>query len=170
MNHGALADPMLEPPGAARSGRGRGRDDGGQVAGIEVLPFGLLIFVIGGLVIVNLWAVLDVKIAADAASREGVRAYVEAPDAASGAARARQAAVEVIEGHGRRADRVTVAVTHDGGRPFARCVPATVTVTYPVPAVRLPWVGGLGHAFEVRARHTERIDPYRSGLAGSARC
>jgi phenylalanyl-tRNA synthetase beta chain len=46
--------------------------DGGQVAGIEALPFGVLIFVVGALLITNLWAVIDTKIAVDAAAREAV--------------------------------------------------------------------------------------------------
>jgi hypothetical protein len=36
--------------------RDRG-DDRGQVGGIEVLPFGLLVFVVGTLLVANAWAV-----------------------------------------------------------------------------------------------------------------
>ena len=63
----------------ARSGW---RDDRGQVAGIEVLPFGFLVLVAGTLLVVNAWAVVDAKFAVDAAVREAARAYVEAPDEA----------------------------------------------------------------------------------------
>ena len=146
------------------------RDDRGQLAGIEALPFGLLIFVIGALLITNAWAVVDTKIAVDAAAREAVRAYVEAPDATAGRTAAITAADDTIAGHGRPASHLTVDITHEAGQPFARCVRVTVAVHYPVPALRLPWIGGLGHAFDVRAHHAERIDPYRSGLAGTAPC
>ena len=146
------------------------RDDRGQLAGIEALPFGLLIFVIGALLITNAWALVDTKIAVDAAAREAVRAYVEAPDAATARTAAIAAADDTIVGHGRPVSHLTVDITHEAGQSFARCVRVTVGVHYPVPALRLPWIGGLGHAFDVRAHHTERIDPYRSGLTGTAPC
>ena len=34
----------------------RRRSDRGQVGGIEVLPFGLLVFVVGTLLVANVWA------------------------------------------------------------------------------------------------------------------
>ena len=43
------------------------------------------------------------------------------------------------------------------------------SLTYEVPAVPLPWIGGLG-AIEVASTHSERIDPFRDGLAGAAEC
>jgi hypothetical protein len=146
------------------------RDDRGQLAGIEVLPLGLLIFVIGALVIANAWAVVDAKIAVDSAAHEAVRAYVEAPDESTAQSTAAQIAADTIAGHGRRADQLGLRIDHEGGQPFARCVRVTAEVSYPVPALRLPWVGGLGHAFDVRSRHTERIDPFRSGLSGTGTC
>ena len=33
-------------------------DDRGQVGGIEALPFGLLVFVVGALLVANAWAVV----------------------------------------------------------------------------------------------------------------
>src|SRR4051794_39293715 len=53
------------------------RSDAGFAGGIETLPFGLLIFVVGTLMVVNLWAVLDTKMGVDAAAREGARAVAE---------------------------------------------------------------------------------------------
>jgi hypothetical protein len=158
------------PAVAPRLPARRVRGDAGQVAGMEALPFGVLIFVIGALLITNLWAVVDTKIAVDSAAREAVRTYVEAPDGTTAAARAEVLAREVVAGHGRRPDRLSLDVHHEGDRPFARCVRVTVTTRYPVAALQLPWIGGLGHAFEVRAHHTERIDPFRSGLSGSGTC
>jgi len=146
------------------------RDDRGQLAGIEALPFGVLIFVVGALLITNAWAVVDAKVAVDAASREAVRAYVEAPDGNTAMTAAHVTATDTIAAHGRRGDKVTITVHHDGDRPFARCVRVTIEADYPVPALRLPWIGGFGHAFDVKAHHSERIDPYRSGLPGDSTC
>ena len=98
------------------------RDDRGQLAGIEVLPFGVLIFVVGALLITNAWAVVDAKIAVDAASREAVRTYVEAPDGNTALTAARAAADDTIAAHGRRPELASVTVHHDGDRPFGRCV------------------------------------------------
>jgi hypothetical protein len=152
-----------------RPGPARLHGDQGQVGGIEVLPFGLLIFVIGTLVVTNAWAVVDATVAADAAARQADRTYVEAPDAATGAARAQSVADDTLAGYGRRPDLARVSVDLHG-QPFARCVPATVEVEFPVPALTLPFVGGLGQAFTVHAHHTERIDPFRSGVPGTATC
>jgi hypothetical protein len=148
----------------------RWRDDRGQVAGIEVLPFGLLTFVVGTLLVANAWGVVDAKLAVTSAAREAVRAYVEAPDAETAAALAHDAATEAVAGHGRNPASMTIEIRHDDDRPFARCTRVTVTVHHPVPAIRLPFIGGYGHAFDVVASQSEVVDPYRSGLPGEATC
>ena len=146
------------------------RDDRGQLAGIEALPFGVLTFVIGTLLVVNAGGVVDAKVAATSAAREAVRAYVEAPDAATALASADAQARAVIEAHGRNPSASTVEVSYVDGRPFGRCTRVTVTVHHPVPALRLPFVGGYGHAFDVVAHASEVVDPFRSGLPGEATC
>jgi hypothetical protein len=155
--------------------RWRGRvdwtDDAGFVGGTEALPFGILIFVIGALLIANAWAVVDAKFAVDAATREGVRAFVEAPDEHSADETARQHAVEVMRGYGRDPSLLEMdPPAYPSGSGFARCAEVTVRATYPVPAVSLPWIGGFGQAFRVSASHTEIIDPYRSGLSAGGGC
>jgi Flp pilus assembly protein TadG len=146
------------------------RDDRGQVGGIEVLPFGLLIFVVGSLLIANAWGVVDAKLAVTSAAREAVRAYVEAPDSGAAQAEAQAAARTAIDGHGRNGTRARIEFQHLDDRPYARCTRAVVTVSYPVPAIALPFIGGYGDAFEVSARQSEIVDPYRSGLPGEATC
>jgi Flp pilus assembly protein TadG len=139
------------------------RDDRGQVAGIEVLPFGFLVLVAGTLLVVNAWAVVDAKFAVTAAAREAARAYVEAPDEGSARAAAEQRAIEALAAHGRGdPDRIEVSV--DAPEGFGRCVPVVVTVSYRVPALSVPFVGGFGRALTVRSTHTELVDPYRDGL------
>ncbi len=149
-------------------GRVEWRSDRGQVAGLEALPFGVLIFVVGSLLVANAWAVIDAKLAVVAAAREGARTYVEAPDARAALEGARVAAEEAVDGHGRAGDRLELEV--DDGAGFVRCARVEVTARYPVPALTLPWLGGFGEGFTVRASHAELVDPFRNGLEGAADC
>lgn len=144
--------------------------ESGQVAGIEVIPFGFLIFVIAMLLIVNLWAVVDADLSTSSAAREAVRAFVEAPDESTAQERAQTAAREAFQGQGRAAGATDVAIAYTGGRGWSRCARVTVTVRHPVHAIRLPIIGGFGHGFDAVATQSEVIDPYRSGLEGDARC
>jgi hypothetical protein len=151
--------------------------DRGQVGGIEVLPFGLLVFVVGTLLVANAWAVIDAKLAVDAAAREAVRHFVEADVPAAGdfgnaEAAAQRAGYEALASHGREVVRSTVELTSlespGGEAGFTRCARATFTARYDVPVLRLPWIGGFGSGLDVTGRHSEVIDPYRDGVPGSA--
>jgi len=147
--------------------RSRCRGDGGQVGGIEALPFGLLIFVLGSLLIANAWAVVDAKFATDAAARQAARTFVEGTDQATALAAAEAAGRAVIEGHGRDPARAVIRPT--GHVALARCARATFEAVYEVPALSLPLIGGYGAApFRVRSTHSEVVDPFRSGLEGEA--
>lgn len=141
----------------------RWRDESGFVGGMEAMPFGFLVFVVGTLLLVNAWAVFDSHLAAGAASREAVRSFVEAEGSAADAQRiAGEAAVEALEGHGK--DRGRMTLTWDGAT-LQRCQPVTATVTYDVPLIAVPWVGAFGGGvLQTSARHTEIVDPYRGGL------
>ena len=145
----------------------RAQGDEGQVGGFEALPFGVLIFVAGVLLVVNLWAVVDAKLTVTAAAREAARVYVEAPDASEAELRAFDAARSEIVARGRDADRAIVRVAGGG---FVRCQMATLEVSYVVPTITLPFVGGWGGGVRVTARHGEIVDPYRSGPEGEADC
>jgi len=140
----------------------RHRDESGQ-AGIEAVPFGLLTFVIGSLVVVNAWAVIDAKIAVSSAAREATRAYVESPADADPLERADAAARETIRGAGRDPGRLVLKPL---SATFARCETVRFEAGYRLPAVRLPWLGGIG-SFTARARHAEIVDPFRTGVPRS---
>ena len=143
------------------------RGDSGQVGGIEAIPLGVLIFVLGTLVIANAWAVVDAKFATDAAARQAARTFVEATDAAAAFADADAAGRAAIEGHGRDPNRARIVPV--GEFTLARCERAAFEVTYKVPALSMPLIGGLGKApFLVRSTHRELVDPFRAGLAGEA--
>ena len=145
-------------------------DERGQMGGIEVLPFGFLIFVVGALLIANAWGVVDAKLATDAAAREAARTFVEVvegDDAAAARAAAIAAGDEAAAGHGRAPERMDVTVEAPS---VARCAVVTVIATYEVPAIPLPWIGGFGDGITVRSRHSERIDPFRDDVAGPVTC
>ncbi|CAN5280519.1 hypothetical protein BH18ACT4_BH18ACT4_02470 [soil metagenome] len=138
------------------------------MAGIEALPFGVLIFVVGSLIVANAWAVVDAKVAVVAAAREAARTYVESTDPATGEHNAVQAAEDALAGHGRASERLDLDIDDPGG--LRRCERVEVTARYPVPALTVPWVGSFGEGFVVRATHSEVVDPFRDGLSGAADC
>ena len=135
-----------------------------MVGGFEALPFGFLVFVVGTLLLVNAWTVVDGKLAASAAAREAARAYAESAGPADLAlAEARQAAEDTLSGYGRDPARMVLEWEHP--LRFERCAPATFVVRYRVPTISVPWVGAFGGGFiETSARHGELVDPYRSGV------
>jgi hypothetical protein len=143
-------------------------DDAGQMAGIEAIPFGFLMFVAGALLLANAWAVVDAKLAVSAAAREASRAYVEASTVTDAELAALAAAESSIAGHGHDPTRLALAIVVDGG--FGRCVRVVTEAAIDIPSVHLPFIGGFGRTFAVRAEHAEVVDPYRSGLTGEVQC
>jgi hypothetical protein len=144
-------------------------DDTGSVGGAEVLPLAVLTFVVGSLLVANLWAVVDARLAVDGAARAALRTYAEAPDASSATRLAPGAAREAVAGAGRDPTRLDLRVTHPDGRAWGGCVPVEVTARYPVPVRGLPGLGP-GRTVTVEARHRELVDPWRSGVADQGGC
>lgn len=144
------------------------RDERGQVGGIEGVIFGVLVFVLGTLLVANAWGVIDAKLAASSAAREAARTYAEAGSGDDAWPAARAAARDAIEGHGR--DWTRTSVDPPQGVRFERCERFSVEVRYDVPLVAIPLLGQHGTGIEVSARHSEVVDPYRSGLPGTAKC
>jgi hypothetical protein len=136
------------------------RSEAGQ-AGMEVIPFGLLTFVVGALVVANAWAVIDAKMAVSAAAREATRAFVEAPVDGDPLALADAAARSAIAGAGRDPAKLVLTPVD---AVLARCETVRYEASYRIPAVQVPWIGGFGAGFTATARHAEVVDPYRSGL------
>jgi Mg2+/Co2+ transporter CorC len=158
--------------GRARGGERDRTEDQGQVGGVEALPFGMLIFVIATLLIANVWAVVDAKMAVDAAAREATRRYVEAAEGAGAEEAAVTSGLAALEAHGRDPSRAQVrleaVVTPDGRAAYERCARATFRASYQVPALSLPLIGGYGQGFEVTSSHSELVDPFRDGVPGDA--
>lgn len=167
IRHAHLPSSRVSAAQSAAPTLDKARHEQGVVGGVEVLPFGFLVFVTGALLLANAWAVVDAKLAVGGAAREGARAYVEADDGGSASANALTAARQAVAGAGR--DPSKLGLTIDAPR-FARCAVVTVTAEYHVPSLRLPFIGGVGPGFEVRGRHRELVDPFADGAPAANDC
>lgn len=147
----------------------RRRDDSGQAGGWEIIPFGVLIFVVGTLLIVNAWAVVDARQSAGDAAREGARAFVHESGEAAARTAARDAVFSSVDGRGTPRHRVDMAQI-ELDPSFERCAHVLVTVHQQVPAISLPFIGGFGHAFTVTGSQDELIDPFRADLPEASAC
>lgn len=143
--------------------------DDGQVGGVEGLVFGVLVFVLGTLVVANAWGVVDAKMAASSAAREATRSFVES-DASSveeAFAEAEEVARRTVAGYGRDPDKLAVTPVAVSLR---RCARVTLSTSYPVPLVSLPFFGAHGQGFTATGQHSEIVDPYRAGLDDRSAC
>ncbi|MHB8464306.1 MAG: hypothetical protein ACYDH6_18320 [Acidimicrobiales bacterium] len=143
------------------------RSERGQVAGLEAMAFGTLVLIVGILLIANAWGVIDAEAAARTAAREGAHAYAKAAGTTSSeaAAVADRAATETLDQLGWSGGRVGAHAV------FVRCHLVTYVVTVLVPVLRLPWLNAGPALVRATAHHTERVDPYRSGVPdGAANC
>lgn len=139
----------------------RHRSQDGFVAGAEALIFGVLIFVIGTLIVVSAWGVVDAKFATSAAAREATRAVVASTPGTDLQATAEAAARTTLDGHGRTG--AEAQVTPLGATALARCAEVGYEVAVTVPAVALVGDVAIGE-LRVSSRYHELVDPYRSGL------
>ncbi|HEC09557.1 MAG TPA: hypothetical protein ENI86_08320 [Acidimicrobiales bacterium] len=141
------------------------------MAGIEILPFGVLVFVVGVLFLAQIWGVVEARSSVTSASREAARAFVETPAGTSesqAVADARQAGLLSMTDQGRSPSRTTV--TPVGSVSLRRCSRVTFEVSYRVPVLNVPLLSGLFDGMVVRSRHSELVDPLRDGLEGAASC
>jgi hypothetical protein len=144
----------------------RYRDESGQVAGLEALAFGVLVFVLGILMVANAWGVIQAKAAVTAAAHEAARAFVQAPAGSDPFIAARDAALGSIEASGRDPSRTKVLTAGS----LARCTRIVAQVSYRVPLLPIPLIGGYGNGITATARQSELVDPYRNGIGGEASC
>lgn len=134
----------------------------GQAAGVETIPFAVLVFVAGMLLAVNAWAVVDTRAALDAAAREYLRAYTAAADAGEARTAGDHAARTSIGD--RLAPRLRIIPPRG---IFGACRPATVVLALDVEAVRLPFVDGLGRT-TASTTQTELVQPYARARSADA--
>lgn len=148
-------------------------EEDGLTAGAEALAFGVLVFLMGTVMVINAWAVVDAKSAANASAREVSRYVTESvglEDPATLTARANRIAELTLQGHGLGASRLGAVQVRPSAAGFVRCSTVDTTVLVRVPTIRIPLFGAFGGTYDVTGRATERIDPLRSGLPGEATC
>ena len=156
-------------PEPERSDRCRG--ERGTVGGVEAIPFGLLLFVAGTLLIANAWAVIDAKMGTSTAAREASRFLVESNGDAGGAIAVGNTAFENQVGTLERlSSDISIAGLGPGPDSFVRCARVTVTYTYETPVVSIPFIGGWGSGIDVTSTHSELVDPLRGGLGEESVC
>lgn len=158
-------------PDAAR------RREGGFVAGAEALLFGNLIFVVGVLLTINAWGVVDAHMTADAVARQVARTLVES-DPELGLPSELQGVATAVMDDMQRDTPVTLRFLDADGvavdnpaNLLVRCHRVTVTATLSTNTVNLPFVADTwGLQRQVTGSHTEVVDPFRSGLPGEVDC
>jgi len=144
--------------------RRRLREQRGATAGMEVIPFGFLIFVLGAVMMINSWTVIDSWMAVSAAAREGARTYVES-DPVTAWPDAQRAVQNVMDDYGRGTRALPATRSSDD---YRRCEVVTITASYEIALINAPFIGSFGSFTTIDSSHTERIDPFRSGdFAGS---
>ncbi|MEI7887439.1 MAG: hypothetical protein WCJ04_08610 [Actinomycetes bacterium] len=142
-----------------RSGTGlQPRNERGAVGGGEGVIFGMLILVAGTLVILNLWSVLNTRMALDAAASEYLRTYTEQQNFFQARVVGEAAARESLTQRGISPSRVAIQPTEPEG--FGPCAQAEVQLSTQVPWIRVPFIGGSGTT-TVRVTQSELIDAHR---------
>lgn len=134
---------------------------------METWPFGIVVLLGAALLVSNVWAVIDARMAAGSAARESVRVWVESD---GDTARAEAAGRAAYSAYGRDPARLGGPDLVVDGGGFVRCARVSATWQAKVPALSLPLLGGWGTGFTVSATHTEIVDPYRSGLPAEGGC
>ena len=149
---------------------------GGFVAGGETLLLGSLVFLVGILLAVNAWNVVDARMSTDGVAREVARTLVEADGGPALQARLDEVASATLAAMGRDGTP-RLAYLDPSGREVSdpaalvqRCDRVTVRATITITTARLPFVGTWGTPWTITGQHHEIVDPYRSGLAGEATC
>ncbi|MCX6524047.1 MAG: hypothetical protein NTX58_04650 [Actinobacteria bacterium] len=136
----------------------------GAVGGGEGVIFGMLILVAGTLVILNLWAILDARMALDTAASEYLRTYTEQQYFFQARVVGEAAAKDSLTQRGLSPYRVSIQASEPQG--FGPCAVAVVQLTTQVPWVRVPFLAGAGST-TVRVTQTELIDAHREVSASA---
>ncbi|MFV0317954.1 MAG: hypothetical protein ACK5O2_13470 [Microthrixaceae bacterium] len=135
-----------------------------MIAGAEALAMGTLVVLVGMLLVVNAWAVVDTRMAVESAAREYLRAYTESTDPQGALTAARSELDQVLAERPAIAQRLEVTDPPLGS--FGPCEPAMVTLSTSVPAIRIPLVGTSWGEQTVTVSAVELIDAHREIRSG----
>lgn len=148
-----------------RSRRRRSRAPQSGQAGAEVLLGGVVLLIGLGLMLANIWIVLDAKTAASSMARVGAQTFIEQDSFEAGQTALHGTISSTLDQRFPRRWRVDAALGS-----FVRCAPVSVTVAIEVPLVAVPFLGSIGGSKTITSTHRTRIDPYRSRVPGEADC
>lgn len=140
--------------------RGEANSESGQALVEAALAIPVLLVLVFGIVAVG--RITDAKIAVQAAARESSRAIAVAPSEEQGIAEALNAGENVAGGYGLDNSRLTLELDSGG---FSRGGTVTSDVQYTVSLSDLPLLSFFD--VDVGARHSERVDLYRSREAAA---
>lgn len=129
-------------------------NEAGFAGGTETIPFGIVVFIAATLLLANVWAAFDTRGTLDNAARDYLRAYTAAMTRAEAETAGADAAAVAL------GDRVVDHTIRAPEEAFGPCRAVTVEIEATLPAVRLPFVGGLGTQ-TIRTTQRELIQPYR---------
>jgi hypothetical protein len=134
------------------------RTERGVAGGAEALAFTTLILLAGTLAMVNVWSVIETRVALDAAAREYLRSYTRQDDHHAAATAGELVARAVLTGRGTPVTELRFV--HPDPSRFGPCGTATVVISASVPAARVPFVGPLARS-RVRIEHHDLISLHR---------
>ena len=142
----------------------RNQSDQAECGFAEVVPLVMITVVAGLALILHSVTVVHARGALAGAARDATRAYVESD---SGPEARRRAAASGRAAYTEFAEIAPLRLTLVDG-VFRRCDRISFEASTRLPYLHLPWSTSPGT--RVTVRHTEIVDPYRSGPAGVARC
>lgn len=139
----------------------RRRDERGSAL-VELVWLGLLLLVPLVWIVVSVFEVQRGAFAVSGAARAAARAYVLAPDAGTGQARAEAAARQVLTDHGLGGQGMDLSVSCGGEGCLAPGASVTVRLGTSVRLAYLPDVlGGGSPTFRLSADHTVPVGRFR---------
>ncbi len=137
-----------------------------MVAGAEALALGALVLIVGMILVVNAWAVIDTRLALESAAREYLRAYTEADSPDEALQRGATSLMSVLEDRPALAERVRL--TDPRGEQFGPCAAAAVSIAAIVPAIRMPLLDRGWGEHTVTVSAVELVDAHQEMLTGAA--
>ncbi|MBM3662617.1 MAG: hypothetical protein ACKO5A_08105 [Actinomycetota bacterium] len=139
------------------------RNQCGAVGGLEAIVFVALLLIGGSVVATAAWTTLRGQASLDAAAREYLRSYSEAPDPLTAAYRGDRAARRSLRDLG--IDEHRVRILRPDLLSFGPCGLAEVRLELDLPPVPVPF-GDAWPSRTISVNRLELIDPHREMIPG----